>query len=40
MNKLHRLRNALFAVIAVAVVLAVSACSSGASNDRDRGLVR
>ena len=33
MNKLHRFRNALFAVIAVAVVLAVSACSSGASNE-------
>ena len=33
MNKLHRFRNALFAVIAVAVVPAVSACSSGASNE-------
>ena len=33
MNKLHRLRNALFAVIAVAVVPVVSACSSGASNE-------
>ena len=33
MNTLHRLRNALFAVIAVAVVPAVSACSSGASNE-------
>ena len=29
MNTLHRLSNALFAVIAVAVVPAVSACSSG-----------
>ena len=33
MNKLHRFRNALFAVIAVAVVPAVFACSSGASNE-------
>ena len=33
MNKLHRFRNALFAVITVAVVPAVSACSSGASNE-------